>query len=99
MKSIYIILIITLFFSYSCESGRRCSNTNKDVTVYNNTAFNITVRFDRSSRPLLGVMKPFEIRRFDIPVGETIEAGTTDFSYFLFVDTCKKNFYELIVED
>lgn len=100
MKSLfYIVLIFAFFSSLGCDSGAICVYANKDVTVFNNTAFDLTVIIKDNFNSLqVGTMQSFEIKSFKVQHSVIIEAGTTNFSDQLFVDPCKQTL-ELIVED
>lgn len=99
MKPIYLLLILSCCFFLNCDSGAICVYSNKDITIYNDTAYDLAViaRDNFTSRQL-GTMKSFEIKAFSVPYNIMLVAGNTYFSSQIFVDPCQRNL-ELIVED
>lgn len=100
MKVFYLFLVCFAFLFSGCgDSGVVCVYANKDVTVYNNTAFEIKVAIgDNFNAQLLGTMKAFEIQTFNVPYNVFIAGGTDSFYDQLYVDPCKSK-YDLYVDD
>ncbi len=101
MKSIYLafVFILLTFISCNCDDGSICIYENKDVTVLNNTGYDITVIIKNNFNAIqVGAVNSFESASFNVPHSVVIEAGTTDFSDQLFVDPCK-NTLELFVDN
>jgi len=99
MKSFYRILMFAFLPFLGCDTGAVCVYANKDVTVFNNTSYDITVIIrDNFSSLQVGTMKSFEVKSFNVQHSVIIEAGTVNFSDQLYVDPCRQTF-ELIVED
>lgn len=99
MKPIYLLLILICFSFLNCNSGAICVFSNKNVTVFNDTAHNLTViARDHSNSRQLGTMKSFEVKVFNVPHSVMLVAGNIYFNTQLFVDPCKQTL-ELIVED
>lgn len=98
MKIIYLAFTVIIIGFMSCHADV-CVYEYKDVTVYNNTAYNleVVIKDDFNSLPV-GSMTAFEIKVFDVPHSVIIEAGTDYFTDLLFVNPCKRNL-KLFVED
>jgi hypothetical protein len=101
MKSFYLIFVF-IFFTFigcDCDDGSICIYENKDVTVLNNTAYDITVIIKNNFNVIqVGSINSFETNSFNVPHSVIIEAGTVNFSDQLFVDPCK-NTLELFVDE
>lgn len=94
-------MLLPLFSSSCCDKDKNfvCVYNNKDVTVFNDTAFDIDVIIkDNFSAIQVGTVNSFDIEVFNVPYGVIIEAGTVDFSSELVVDPCVRKL-ELVVDN
>ena len=98
MKIRYGFLILACIL-LGCDKAVVCVYGNKDVTVFNNTGYDLSVFIKDNFNVLqVGSMKPFEIISFNVQFGVILEAGNSTFSDEVYVDPCK-NDLELVVED
>lgn len=96
---IWCLALCLLVLASSCEDAPVCVYANKDVTVLNNTGFDIIVIIrDNFNIQQVGAMGPFEFEEYNVPYNVIIEAGNNTFSKQLFVDPCQRDL-ELVVED
>jgi len=101
MKLSYLIFVFIFFTLISCDcaDGSICIYENKDVTVLNNTGYDLTVIIRNNFNLIqVGTVNSFGVNSFNVPHSVIIEAGTVNFSDQLFVDPCK-NTLELFVDE
>lgn len=99
MKTISLFLIVICFSFLSCDNGAICVFANKNVTISNDTAYNLVVIVRNNITSFqVGTIKGFEVKTFNVSHSVLLVVGNTYFSNQLYIDPCKKNL-ELIVED
>ncbi|MEM7104958.1 MAG: hypothetical protein AAF502_17610 [Bacteroidota bacterium] len=99
IKLNWIVFIFCLIPIIGCDSGAICVYANKNVSVENNTAFNIDVIVRNTfGWYQVGSLQPFETNSFTVPHSVIIEAGNAQFSDQLFVDPCRQTLV-LTVDD
>lgn len=102
----FVFSIFILFNGCIDDSNFLCAYKNKNITVYNNTGFEILVTSKGAiftQETIIGRVQPFMIKEFEVSSDIVrIQAGVDDGSVFfveqLNIEACQKNF-ELIVEN
>ena len=95
-----ILLFIPLILNDCEDDGVVCSTANKDVTVINNTGFDLEIhQVGPFGFLTLGPLGSFERKTYKFPPDFVIRAVSPagGFSRELYITQCKQN-WELIVE-